>query len=64
MAKTEKGSYKKAIQEAYNNGYRAGWAAHEQIPKRFGSRSVAKVGFSRGMSAHKKSDKYIARSKK
>lgn len=56
-------SYHAAIREAYHKGYQAGWKAHEEIPKRFGSRSAARVGFSNGLRAHKKSDKYINRSK-
>lgn len=59
-----KSNYRAAIKAAYNKGYQAGWKAHEEIPKRFGSRSAARIGFSNGLRAHKKSDKYIDRSKK
>ena len=56
--------YKKAISQAWDNGYRAGWVAHEELPKVKGAHSAAKYGFSRGLSRHKKADKYSARAKK
>ena len=64
MEKKTNDSYRKAIKDAYNHGYRAGWTAHEQLPNRKGARTAAKFGFSRGLSAHKKSDKYANRAKK
>lgn len=64
MSEKTKNSYRKDMERAYNSGFRAGWAAHEEIPRRFGSRSAARVGFSNGLRAHKKTDKYTSRSKK
>lgn len=62
MAKKE--SYGKAIRAAYDQGFRAGWAAHSELPNRVGARTAAKAGFSKGLREHKRSDKYTERSKK
>ena len=57
-------SWRQAVQDSYQAGYKAGWRAYEQVPKRFGTYTAVKSGFSKGISSHKKSDTYIARSGK
>ena len=64
MANKKTDSYRKAIKDAYNHGFSAGWMAHEQVPNRKGVRVAATFGFSNGMRAHKRSDKYANRAKK
>ncbi len=56
-------TYKQGLRTGYNKGYRTGWTVYEEIPNTRGARVAAKYGFSKGMSRHKKSDKYIARAK-
>ena len=57
-------SYNRALQEAYNYGYRDGYAAHEHLPKVRGARTAAQYGYGRGLSAHNKVNKYQAKAKR
>ena len=54
--------YRKAIRSGYRYGFRSGWKAHENYPKGFGVRTAVKIGFGKGMRAHKRSDRDIKRS--
>lgn len=56
-------AYKAEMQKAYNQGYRAGWNAHENLPKVKGSRVSAVRGYCHGMRDHKRDDKYRNRIK-
>lgn len=57
-------SYNKALQEAYDYGYRDGYAAYEHIAKTRGARTAAQHGYGRGLSAHNKVKKYQAKAKR
>ena len=57
-------SYNKALQEAYDYGYRDGYAAYEHIAKTRGARTAARYGYGRGLSAHNKVRKYQAKAKR
>ena len=57
-------AYNKAIQEAYNYGYRDGYAAYEHIAKTRGAKAAAQYGYGRGLSAHKKVVKYQAKARR
>ena len=57
-------SYNKALQEAYDYGYRDGYAAYEHIAKTRGARTAAQHGYGRGLSAHNKVRKYQAKAKR
>ena len=56
--------YRNAVQEAYNSGYRDGYAAYEHIPKVRGAYTAATYGYGRGLKSHKRVDKYQAKSRK
>lgn len=56
-------AYKSELEKAYNQGYRAGWDAHENLPNVKGARTAAKCGYSHGMRDHKRDDKYRNRIK-
>ena len=51
-------SYMSAVREAYNYGFRDGYAAYSNLPKVAGSRMAAQYGYGRGLSAHKNVDRY------
>lgn len=53
-----KQSYMQAVREAYNYGFRDGYAAYSHLPKVRGSQTAAQYGYGRGLSAHKKVNKY------
>ena len=56
--------YRNAVQEAYNSGYRDGYAAYEHIPKVRGAYTAATYGYGRGLKSHKRVEKYQAKSRK
>lgn len=51
-------SYMSAVREAYNYGFRDGYAAYSHLPNVRGSQTAAQYGYGRGLSAHKKVNKY------
>lgn len=57
-------AYNKAIHEAYDYGYRDGYAAYEHIAKTRGAKTAAQYGYGRGLSAHKKVVKYQAKARR
>ncbi len=63
-AKSYGRTYKSDIGKAYDIGYANGWENAYNIPNRFGAKTAASVGFSRGATNRRKSDKYIKRYKK
>lgn len=50
--------YNRAVREAYDIGFRDGYAAYDSLPNVRGARSSAKYGYGRGLSAHRKVNKY------
>lgn len=57
-------SYAKAIRNAYDYGFRDGYAAHDHISNTRGARTAAQYGYGRGLSAHKKVNKYQAKARR
>lgn len=57
-------NYVKAIQEAYDYGYRDGYAAHDNLPNVRGAKTAAKYGYGRGLNAHSRVNKYQAKAKR
>ena len=62
--KKAKAPYKADILGAYDIGYAAGWDIAHNIPCRFLAKTVAAIGFRKGLGARVKADKYITRYKK
>jgi len=57
--KPKKNSYKQDIKTAYNVGYAKGWENAYEIPKRFLAHTAASIGYKKGISNRKRSDKYL-----
>jgi len=63
FAQSVKG-YNAALRQANSKGYRDGYAAYDEIPKVWGARSMAKYGYGKGMSAHKRVNAYQRKARK
>lgn len=56
--KSSFGKYKTELTNAYNVGYQRGWEDSQSIPDRFGSATVASIGYKNGISNRRKTIKY------
>ena len=50
--------YKTELTNAYNIGYQRGWEDSRNIPDKFGSATVASIGYKNGITNRRKSVKY------
>lgn len=57
-------NYTKSVREAYNYGFRDGYAAYDGIAEKRGVYAAAKYGYMRGLKAHKKVNKYQAKARR
>ena len=57
-------NYSKSVREAYNYGFRDGYAAYDGVAQKRGAYHAAKYGYMRGLKAHRKVSKYQARARK
>jgi hypothetical protein len=48
-----------AIKISYNTGFSSGWCDYDHVGKIVGTTTAAKVGYSKGFKAHKKSFKAL-----
>ena len=55
----KKNSYKTDLRTAYDIGYAKGWDYAYDVPKRFGAKIAASMGFCKGVKNRYRSDKYI-----
>ena len=51
--------YASDIRDAYDIGFARGWVESYDIPNRVGAKTAAAYGYKKGLSQHRKSDKYI-----
>lgn len=58
QSKSNGRKYKSDIRDAYDIGYARGWDNAYDIPKRFGSTTVAAHGYKKGIKCRRKTDKY------
>lgn len=56
--------YKTALSQAYDQGFKDGYAAYSTLPDVKGARSVAHYGYGKGLKAHKRVDKYQRKAKR
>ena len=52
-------SYKDDIARAYAIGYGRGWDDAYTIPKRFGAKTSASIGYGKGVKNRRKTDNYV-----
>lgn len=57
--KTKKARYKDDIRYSYDMGYARGWDDAYDIPNRLGTKTVAAMGYKKGLRNRRRSDKYI-----
>ena len=60
QVKTYGKKYGSDIRTAYDIGYKRGWDDAYDIPKRIGSKTAASLGYRKGVTNRKRSDKYVA----
>lgn len=52
--------YKSELNNAYKIGYQHGWEDSQDIPDRFGSATVASIGYKNGITNRRKTVKYTS----
>lgn len=57
-------NYRRSVREAYNYGFRDGYAAYDGVAQKRGAYYAAKYGYMRGLEAHRKVSKYQAKARK
>lgn len=57
-------TYRRSVKDAYNYGFRDGYAAYDGIAEKRGVYAAAKYGYIRGLKAHKKVNKYQAKARR
>lgn len=57
-------TYSRSVRDAYNYGFRDGYAAYDGVAEKRGAYMAAKYGYMRGLKAHKKVNKYQAKSRR
>ena len=54
------GKYRSELNNAYKIGYQRGWEDSQDIPDRFGSATVASIGYKNGITNRRKTVKYTS----
>lgn len=57
-------NYSRSVRDAYNYGFRDGYAAYDGVAEKRGAYMAAKYGYMRGLKAHKKVNKYQAKARR
>lgn len=57
-------NYSRSVRDAYNYGFRDGYAAYDGVAEKRGAYAAAKYGYIRGLKAHKKVNKYQAKARR
>lgn len=57
-------NYSRNVRDAYNYGFRDGYAAYDGVAEKRGAYMAAKYGYMRGLKAHKKVNKYQAKARR
>lgn len=58
-AKESAKRYGSALRTAYDIGYARGWDDAYEVPKKFGAKTAAAMGYKKGIRNRRRSDKYI-----
>lgn len=57
-------NYTRSVRDAYNYGFRDGYAAYDNVAEKRGAYRAAKYGYIRGLKAHKKVNKYQTKARR
>lgn len=57
-------NYTGSVREAYNYGFRDGYAAYDGVAQKRGAYYAAKFGYMRGLKAHRKVSRYQAKARR